>query len=101
MKVVDSAKQAVVAGTACEREVRMATQGVEVDANGEIVPANGAGGAEATAANGPNGVKRPINSVAECVLSKRAREDREHHQQHNDGAMSSQDISLHNLNDHP
>lgn len=100
MKVVDSAKQAIVAGVAGEREVRMATRGVEVDERGEIVPVDEVEAAEAAGANGANGVKRPSNSAADCVLSKRAREDHEHHKQHHlDG--ESQDISLHNLNDHP
>lgn len=92
-KVLESAREAVRQGAAGEEEVRMAANGVEVDRFGNVVPADGSDDDQKDAAatlvngNGENFARptRPGNPESQ----KSGLLHRE-----------SQDISIHNLNDH-
>jgi len=92
MKVLESAREAVRQGAAGEEEVRMAANGVEVDRYGNVIPADGGDvdlkDAAATLANG-NGTSdnspRPGTGSSQEPKSVQG--------------QSSQDISIHNLND--
>jgi amidophosphoribosyltransferase len=100
MKVMESAVQAVVQGVADQKQIRMAAKGVEVDQHGNVIPAdngspewhpvNGFGTAplngDAPHTNGVNGVTHDDQSEARRLSQEKVR--------------FSQDISLHNLNDH-
>ncbi|KAF2741158.1 amidophosphoribosyltransferas-like protein [Polyplosphaeria fusca] len=100
MKVMEAAKEAVIHGVADQKQIRMAAKGVEVDQFGNVIPATdeslewGAltpAGVSATNGEGgdylTNGAKRPSLSRERTSADElRVRQ--------------SQDISLHNLNDH-
>lgn len=90
MKVMEKAVQAVVAGTAGHKEIKMATNGVDVNDTGEVVA-------------------RDSGSDGEGRLPKRERVDRlsrgnsfttEPRSNGNKQGPDSQDIALYNLNDH-
>jgi amidophosphoribosyltransferase len=104
MKVIESARQAVMHGVAGENEVRMAAKGVEVDRHGNVIPADSgeawmspAGGAAVGDAVAAVGKEGGVNGAVDFRNGDRS------------GSMSSaserevgvsQDISLHNINDH-
>jgi amidophosphoribosyltransferase len=93
-KVVETARQAVVAGVAGEKDIQFAKNGADVDHAGNVVPADQSpplGFAEAT----------KVNGVAEAVENDRMDEEAEKERAITRHAKvgSSQDISLHNLND--
>lgn len=93
LKVVESARKAVVQGVAGEREVRMAAKGVEVDRHGNVIPADSE---EKWVGNGVGQTNG--NSVARAPKPADWEERTQSEEQVRVG--SSQDISLHNLNDH-
>jgi amidophosphoribosyltransferase len=100
MKVMESAVQAVVQGVADQKQIRMAAKGVEVDQHGNVIPAeNGSPewhpvngfstqsqDGDVPQTNGVNGVNHDEQSEARRLSQEKVR--------------FSQDISLHNLNDH-
>jgi amidophosphoribosyltransferase len=93
-KVVESARQAVMQGVAGESDIKLAQNGAKVDHSGNVVPAN-----EPTLPN-HTGI---TNGVAEAMARDRHDEDveveKEEAQAKHHNVGSSQDISLHNLND--
>ncbi|ORY12299.1 phosphoribosyltransferase-like protein [Clohesyomyces aquaticus] len=96
LKVMESAREAVVAGVADQNQVRMAAKGVEVDQHGNVIPAeNGSpdwGPLKSTSVTeGTNGT----NGSTTSKESEKGRGSDEHIR-----PGISQDISLHNLNDH-
>ncbi|KAF2456886.1 phosphoribosyltransferase-like protein [Lineolata rhizophorae] len=129
LKVMEKAREAVMQGVAGEKEVRMAAKGVAVDRHGNVIPAdegiaNGAVAFGAQMSNGALGlghqggamegggvggtvhcaVKGKVNGNAEggeavdgSIQDRLSREGSEPHLRVRD----SQDISLHNINDHP
>lgn len=92
MKVLESAREAVRQGVAGEDEVRMAANGVEVDRHGSVIPADGGDDEQKQAAaalvNG-DGVGRNHLTRPGTGSSKEGPVHR-----------GSQDISIHNFNDH-
>jgi len=86
-KVMQRAREAVMQGVAGAMEVQMAAKGVEVDQQGNVIPAESEADGE---------VGRMVNGDGE----------RKHERQGRSGSdaqvriRESQDISLHNLNDH-
>ncbi|KAF2116878.1 amidophosphoribosyltransferase [Lophiotrema nucula] len=99
MKVMEAAKEAVVQGVADQKQIRMAAKGVEVDQHGNVIPA-----ADGSPDWGPltsgisvpsgapevsNGTHRPSLTNSDRVTSDDV------------PIKGMQDISLHNLNDHP
>lgn len=89
LKVMESARQAVMSGAATESQVRMAAKGVEVDKYGNVIPAEG----EDSAINGHvaingAGTDRPGD------FERRGTEDSQTR------VRETQDMSLHNINDH-
>lgn len=95
LKVVESAREAVMHGVAGEYEVRMAAKGVEVDRHGNVIPADSEDRWMRNRVGQPNGTG---NVVARAPRPA----DWEEHSQSGEQVRvrSSQDISLHNLNDH-
>lgn len=96
MKVLESAREAVRQGTAGEEEVRMAALGVEVNDHGSVVPADGANGAEVqdaaeTLANGTGIGGESPRKFARSPAREAGLVQRN---------SQTQDISLHNFNDH-
>ncbi|KAF2190494.1 amidophosphoribosyltransferase [Zopfia rhizophila CBS 207.26] len=101
MKVMESAREAVVQGVADQKQIRMAAKGVEVDQHGNVIPAeNGSpdwgplngvssvqGGSGDGDGDGVNGTKRPGDLEERMTSEEQVR------------VKTSQDISLHNLND--
>ncbi|EON66439.1 amidophosphoribosyltransferase [Coniosporium apollinis CBS 100218] len=86
MKMVESAKEAVLQGVAGEEEMRMAIKGVEVDGHGNVVPVDGEA-SPVSDSKQVNGVGHGEEQRTDGDTQPRVRE--------------SQDISLHNLNDYP
>ncbi|KAF2745962.1 Amidophosphoribosyltransferase [Sporormia fimetaria CBS 119925] len=87
LKVMESARDAVIQGVADQRQVQMAAKGVQVDQHGEVIPAENNDGALANQ-NLSNGVGVSRNGSASASKGNLER-------------APSQDISLHNLNDFP
>jgi amidophosphoribosyltransferase len=90
MKVMESARDAVLHGVADKKQIAMAAKGVEVDAHGDVIPAED-GSAEYNTTNGiggqtENGADPDTNGDMRGGLMKRD--------------STSQDVSLHNLNDY-
>ncbi|KAI9827400.1 MAG: hypothetical protein M1819_006941 [Sarea resinae] len=86
MKIMESAREAVMNGLAGETELRMATKGVEVDSNGQVVPAS-----DPASAAGAQ-----INSHAVNRGSHQHSEEKDEPQQ----VPNRMDISLHNFGDY-
>jgi len=90
-KVMQRAREAVMQGVAGAMEVQMAAKGVEVDQQGNVIPAEDEADGEADGE-----VARMVNGDGE----------RRHERQGRSGSdaqvrvRESQDISLHNFNDH-
>jgi amidophosphoribosyltransferase len=95
-KIVESARQAVVQGVAGEKDIKIAQNGAEVDPSGNVVPAD-----HPPSPNVGGGVK--INGVSEAVeldrMDQEAEVEKEQAIARHADVGSSQDISLHNLND--
>ncbi|KAF2262407.1 amidophosphoribosyltransferase [Lojkania enalia] len=97
MKVMESAREAVVHGVADQKQIRMAAKGVEVDQHGNVIPASERspdwgplnGITKPSDGNGINGAKRPSLTSDRMTTDDLLQ------------VRMSQDISLHNLNDHP
>ncbi|KAF2083193.1 amidophosphoribosyltransferas-like protein [Saccharata proteae CBS 121410] len=85
LKVMESARQAVMNGAATENQLRMAANGVEVDQNGNVVPADEGSQASMEASINGDATARPND------FERRTTEER---------VVESQDMSLHNINDH-
>lgn len=90
LKVMESARQAVMHGAATESQVRMAAKGVEVDQHGNVIPAeeedspiNGHAAINGAGTGRPGDFERRTTDESQTT---RVRE--------------TQDISLHNINDH-
>lgn len=90
LKVMESARQAVMHGAATESQVRMAAKGVEVDPHGNVIPAeeedspiNGHAAINGAGTDRPGDFERRTTDESQTT---RVRE--------------TQDISLHNINDH-
>ncbi|KAK7178737.1 hypothetical protein DPSP01_003461 [Paraphaeosphaeria sporulosa] len=91
-KVVEKAREAVMHGVADQTQIRMAAKGVEVDQHGNVIPAE-SGSPEW----GPlNGTSLTNGTVKAGSLNSSRRPSLEELR-----GGSGQDISLHNLNDHP
>ncbi|KAF2712028.1 amidophosphoribosyltransferas-like protein [Pleomassaria siparia CBS 279.74] len=96
MKVIESARDAVIQGVADQKQIRMAAKGVEVDQHGNVIPLengspewsplNGASISQADGDKVTNGVERPAMDDRMTSDDSRVR--------------ISQDISLHNQNDY-
>ncbi|KAF2465993.1 amidophosphoribosyltransferase [Lindgomyces ingoldianus] len=97
LKIMESARVAVVQGVADQKQIRMAAKGVEVDQHGNVIPTeNGSPDwrpLNVAKVNGVveemNGTKRPGENEERLKSDEQIR------------PRISQDISLHNLNDHP
>ncbi|KAF2005326.1 amidophosphoribosyltransferas-like protein [Amniculicola lignicola CBS 123094] len=92
MKVMESAREAVVHGVADPQQIRMAAKGVEVDQHGNVIPAE-SGSPE----------WGPLNGVGNALVEEkvaRPTEGTERMTSEDLRIKMSQDISLHNLNDH-
>ncbi len=87
LKVMESAREAVANGSANHEEIEMATNGVEVNGDGKVVPASPSTQSEV---NG-NG-KRSVNGDESRLCKDRDEEFAP-------SPTLSQDVSLHNLND--
>lgn len=87
MKMMESAREAVANGSANHQEMQMATNGVEVNGDGKVVPASSS---DQIVVNG-NG-KRVLNGD-----ESRHRRDRD--ERFAPSPTMSQDVSLYNLND--
>jgi amidophosphoribosyltransferase len=100
MKVMESAREAVVQGVAGETEVRMAAKGVEVDRHGNVIPAE-SGSPEPWLTN-VSKPKETGNGVGSAKGAASRPGDWERQRLNGDDQVrvkTSQDISLHNLND--
>ncbi|KAF2839822.1 amidophosphoribosyltransferase [Patellaria atrata CBS 101060] len=91
-KVREEAKEAIMHGEFGERELRMATKGVEVDQSGNVVPADGENGE-----NGAAWVK--LTSPTREHVSDATTNGESHENTHGMRKASTQDVGLHNLND--
>jgi amidophosphoribosyltransferase len=93
-KVLETARQAVAAGVGGQTDIQFAQNGADVDQAGNVVPADHS--------LSPNlaGVAK-VNGVAEAVELDRMDEEAEKERAitRHANVSSSQDISLHNLND--
>lgn len=92
IKVMERAREAVMQGVAGEKEVLMAVKGVQVDRSGNVVPAQD-----------PENQAPVANGAAVDGEGTNKAKDFEVKRPNADGQVrvsSSQDISLHNLNDH-
>lgn len=87
MKVMESAREAVANGSAGQEEINIATNGVQVNRDGKVVPA--AGLPMSRAVNGVEDVK--VNGGRRGSLARSDGEEKE--------PKDRQDVSLHNLND--
>ncbi|KAF2136550.1 uncharacterized protein K452DRAFT_302632 [Aplosporella prunicola CBS 121167] len=86
LKVLESARQAIMHGGATESQVRMAAKGVEVDKHGNVIPAeNSEDAIDSAPVNGTNA--RPDH------FERRGTEDEAR-------VKDTQDMALHNINDH-
>lgn len=93
-KVMERAREAVVHGTADAEEFRMATNGVEVDSNGDVVPRDSGFDGEARL---PKRQKlERINGEQNGTTSRRTEKPETTPKMKQ---RDSQDIALHNLND--
>ncbi|GAB7346694.1 hypothetical protein MBLNU459_g1813t1 [Dothideomycetes sp. NU459] len=92
IKVVESAREAVRQGLAGEEEVRMVTNGAEVDQYGNVVPADGDSPSQKAAANTLLNGDREATNTAPARPGPPGQEGGLVHRE-------SQDISLHNFND--
>lgn len=90
MKVMESARDAVLHGVADNKQIRMAAKGVAVDLHGNVIPADTGDRPRA------NGVGSQMSSATPSV-SGDAAGDRPDHSR----ALSAQDMAMHNLNDYP
>jgi amidophosphoribosyltransferase len=97
-KVVETARRAVVAGLAGEKDIKIAQNGAEVDPSGNVVPAD-----HSPSPNSIAGVKVNGNDISEAVerdrLDREAEDEKARAAAQHANVGSSQDISLHNLND--
>ena len=87
MKVIESAREAVANGSAGQEEIQMATNGVEVDRNGKVVPASAHPAESVLSVNG--------NGIAHPVASKRKQSNHEEEP----SPKHRMDIGLHNQAD--
>ncbi|KAF2017357.1 amidophosphoribosyltransferas-like protein [Aaosphaeria arxii CBS 175.79] len=96
MKVMESAREAVLSGVADQKQIRMAAKGVEVDSYGNVIPADSSDSPEWAPLNG-EGQAAPVNGRKRSASDVKGNtEDK----QDKVRIHTSQDISLHNLNDH-
>jgi amidophosphoribosyltransferase len=104
MKVLEGAREAVVQGTAGERELRIAAKGVAVDNVGNVIPAADGErmdwmGARPSGSVGDcvvNGANSPVKAgMSPEMVAEEARRNSE-----SQVVRESQDMSLHNLHDH-
>ena len=89
LKVLENAREAVRQGTAGEKQVKMAANGVEVTAAGDVVARD-----EAEDDVAPLPKRQKVQRPAEVNGQADGFEDRRHSER-----LDSQDIALHNLND--
>ncbi|OJD35235.1 amidophosphoribosyltransferase [Diplodia corticola] len=88
LKVMESARQAVMHGAATESQVRMAAKGVEVDRHGNVIPAEEDSPINGHADIGSGGTGRPGDFERRSTDESQTR------------IRETQDMSLHNINDH-
>lgn len=88
LKVMESARQAVMHGAATESQVRMAAKGVEVDKHGNVIPAEEDSPVNGYAAISGAGTDRPDDLERRATGESQTR------------VRETQDMSLHNINDH-
>ncbi|KAF2872972.1 amidophosphoribosyltransferase [Massariosphaeria phaeospora] len=93
MKVMESARDAVLHGVADPKQVRMAAKGVEVDQHGDVIPAD-IGSPDWGAFNGVRELAAVDAEEPPTNGEKRASVSDDGH------VRQSQDISLHNLHDY-
>lgn len=92
MKIMESAREAVRQGTAGHEEVKMAANGVEVDVNGNVVAADASGDEQ----------QHPVQALTNGDAAPGARRGsaRPTSAGKDKPNRPTQDMSLHNLNDH-
>ncbi|KAF2273349.1 amidophosphoribosyltransferase [Westerdykella ornata] len=112
MKVMESARDAVIHGVADQKQIRMAAKGVEVDHDGNVIPASddtNPGNAEQNVVNGVGAQQSGNgNGCSSCSSSNGGASGNGNGNGESSRRSStemvrrtaSQDISLHNLNDH-
>lgn len=104
MKVMERARQAVIDGIAGENDLRMAANGVAVDRDGKLLVAGDESARKGS--NGVCGVGKLLNGTSMFSTSS-APPPEGHFDDYRDrsdestNVKTSQDISLHNFNDHP
>jgi amidophosphoribosyltransferase len=92
LKVMESARDAVLHGVADQKQIRMAAKGVAVDQHGNVIPAEDTN----PDWNAANGVGSQTSSTAPSVVNGDSSNDRPDSSR----VLSSQDMSMHNLNDY-
>jgi amidophosphoribosyltransferase len=92
IKVVEKAREAIMHGVADEKQIKMAANGVDVDDHGEVVARDSGSDGEARLPN-----RQKVDKLTGIINGEKDAEKAAAPQKHRD----SQDIALHNLNDHP
>ncbi|KAF2499332.1 amidophosphoribosyltransferase [Lophium mytilinum] len=101
LKVMESAREAVVQGVAGETEVRMAAKGVEVDRYGNVIPADGGSPEDWPTNIGQSNGNGAGVGIANGAASRPGDYETRNRLNSDDQVRvkTSQDISLHNFND--
>ena len=86
MKVIERAREAVANGSACKEDIEMATNGVEVNGDGNVVPASRANSND----------RLDMDGAGDGADPKRRKVESESRSPRN-----QMDITIHNLNDFP
>ncbi|KAK8193718.1 amidophosphoribosyltransferase [Phyllosticta capitalensis] len=90
LKLMESARQAILQGEATESQFRLAAKGAQVDKHGNVIPLDGevSNGTNGVAGTNGNAVERPETFERKGTDDSQVR------------VKETQDMSLHNINDH-